>query len=140
MVPTYTARKDRRYRYYICRVSRKKGRSACPTKSVPARTIEESVVTQLRATLTVDSARQQLGVSDADWLTLDEGNPENLIRAVVGRVTYDGISGAVSLDLDFKHTWKSTSHYPSSANEALSPALFRYRRSKAVDRLASLAF
>jgi site-specific DNA recombinase len=104
MVPTYTTKGDRRYRYYICQVARTKGWSACPTKSVPARAIEESVVTQLRATLTVDSARQQLGVSDAEWLTLDEGKPENLIRSVVERVTYDGISGAVSLDLDLKHT------------------------------------
>jgi site-specific DNA recombinase len=100
MVVTYTAKGDRRYRYYVCRVARRQGWSACPTKSVPARTIEESVVTQLRAALNVDGARQQLGVSDADWLALGEGNPENLVRAIVERVTYDGISGAVSLDFD----------------------------------------
>jgi hypothetical protein len=41
----------------------------------------------------VDPVRQQLGVSDADWSTLDEGNQETLIRTVVKRVTYDRISG-----------------------------------------------
>jgi site-specific DNA recombinase len=102
MVPTYTKKGDRRYRYYICQLA--KGRSACRTKSVSARAIEESVVTQLRVALNVDDAREQLGVSEADWLTLDEGNPESLIRTIVERITYDSVSGAVSMNLDPKHT------------------------------------
>ena len=102
MVPTYTAKGDRRYRYYVCRSARTKG-GACPTKSVPAQAIEESVLSQLRATLNADEARQQLGVSEGDWLKLDEGNPENLVWAIVERVTYDGISGAISLNLDLYH-------------------------------------
>jgi hypothetical protein len=99
MVLTYTAKGDRRYRYYICQVARKKGWSACPTKSIAARVIEESVVTQLHSALSVDSAREQFRVSDADWLAFDEGDPGSLVQAVVKRVAYNGASGAVSLEL-----------------------------------------
>jgi hypothetical protein len=102
MVPTYTAKGDRRYRYYICQVARKKGWSACPTKSIAAGIIEGSVVMQLRSALSVDGARDQFRVSDADWLAFDEGDPGNLVRALVQRVTYDGASGAVSLELSHK--------------------------------------
>jgi site-specific DNA recombinase len=102
MVPTYTSKGERRYRYYVCRVAQEKGWSACPTKSVPARLIEESVVMRLRSALSVDGARDELGVSDADWLVFDEGDPGGLVRAVVQRVAYDGASGTVSLELSHK--------------------------------------
>jgi len=99
MVPTYTSKGERRYRYYVCRVAQQKGRNACPTKSIAARAIEESVVTQLRSALEDDGARDQLRVSDADWLAFDEGDPSSLVRAVVQRVTCDGTNGQVSLEL-----------------------------------------
>jgi len=99
MVPTYTSKGDRRYRYYVCRVAQEKGWDACPTKSIAARVIEESVVIQLRSALEVDGTRDQLRVSDADWLAFNEGDPDDLVKAVVQRVAYDGTSGAVSLEL-----------------------------------------
>jgi site-specific DNA recombinase len=99
MVPTYTSKGDRRYRYYVCRVAQERGRSACPTKSIAAGGIEESILTQLRSALSVESARDELRVSEADWLTFDERDPGKLVRAIVQRVTYDGTNGAVSLEL-----------------------------------------
>jgi site-specific DNA recombinase len=51
MAPTYTAKPGRRYRYYVCKSARQNGWSSCPTKSVPAGMIENSVVDQLRAAL-----------------------------------------------------------------------------------------
>ncbi len=99
MVPTYTSKDDRRYRYYVCRLAREEGWNACPTKSVAAGVIEESVVTQLRSALSADGARDQLQVSEEDWLAFDEASPDDLVRAVVRRVAYDGTSGAVSLEL-----------------------------------------
>jgi site-specific DNA recombinase len=102
MVPTYTSKGDRRHRYYICQVARRKGWQACPTKSIAARAIEESVVTQLRSALSIDGARDQLRVSDVEWLAFNEGDPGNLVRAIVQRVVYDGANGAVSLELESK--------------------------------------
>src|SRR6266849_7011929 len=88
MVPTYTAKPGRRYRYYVCQAARQNGWSSCPTKSVPARMIEEAVVEQLR----------KFRVSEADGQTLDE-NLFEFVRDLVKEVSYDGTTGAVSLDL-----------------------------------------
>ncbi len=88
MVPTYTAKPGRRYRYYVCQGARQNGWSSCPTKSVPARMIEEAVVEQLR----------KFRVSEADGQTLDE-NLFEFVRDLVKEVSYDGTTGAVSLDL-----------------------------------------
>lgn len=60
MVPTYTSKGDRRYRYYVCRTAKGKAGNACPTKSVAARIIEDSVVTQVRSALGIDGAREQM--------------------------------------------------------------------------------
>jgi site-specific DNA recombinase len=90
MIPTYTTKPGRRYRYYVCQAARKNGWSSCPTKSVPARMIEEAVLDQLR-----------VHVSEADWQTVEEG-PFELVRALVKKVSYEGTTGAVSLHLHEK--------------------------------------
>ncbi len=59
MVPTYTAKPGRRYRYYVCRAARQNGWSSCPTKSVPARMIEDAVLDQLRTALRASETREQ---------------------------------------------------------------------------------
>jgi site-specific DNA recombinase len=45
---TYTKKKNRTYRYYLCQRANKRGYDTCPVKSVPAGTIEKSIIDQLR--------------------------------------------------------------------------------------------
>ncbi|MCC7409672.1 MAG: recombinase family protein [Phycisphaeraceae bacterium] len=49
MMHTYSAQKNRRYRYYVCMKAQKRGWNTCPTKSVPAGEIEKFVVEQIKA-------------------------------------------------------------------------------------------
>ena len=44
---TYTKKKTRMYRYYTCSHKRREGASTCPSPSLPAREIEELVVSQI---------------------------------------------------------------------------------------------
>jgi site-specific DNA recombinase len=48
MTPAHTTKGDRRYRYYVCVSAQKRGRAACPSKSVPAGPIEAFVVDRIR--------------------------------------------------------------------------------------------
>lgn len=48
MVHTYTVKNSRRYRYYVCLSAQQRGWSTCPSKSLPAADIEESVVERIR--------------------------------------------------------------------------------------------
>jgi len=48
MGTTFTTRRGRRYRYYLCNRAEKHGRDACPVKSVAASEVERVVVEQLR--------------------------------------------------------------------------------------------
>jgi site-specific DNA recombinase len=98
MIPTYPAKLVRRYRYYVCRSARQNGWNSCPTKSVPARMIEDSVLDQLRMALGDSGNREQLNVPEALWQTFEQ-DPGKLVRASVKDVTYDGTTGAVSLNL-----------------------------------------
>ena len=98
MIPTYTVKPGRRYRYYVCQAARQNGWSSCPTKSVPARMIEDSVLDQLRTALRSQETRQQLNVWDVDWQAVEEGRGE-IVRALVKEVSYEGTTGAVSLYL-----------------------------------------
>ena len=96
MIPTYTAKPGRRYRYYVCQAARQNGWRSCPTKSVPARMIEDAVLDQLRTALSFHETREQLNVSESDWQILSH---DELLRALVKEVSYDGTTGAVSLNL-----------------------------------------
>jgi hypothetical protein len=98
MVPTYTAKPGRRYRYYVCKSARQNGWSSCPTKSVPAAMIETSVVDQLRMALRDSATREQLNVPETLWQSFEEDH-RRLVRALVKDVTYDGTTGAVALNL-----------------------------------------
>ena len=98
MIPTYTAKPGRRYRYYVCKAARRNGWSSCPTKAVPASMIEDNVLAQLRAALRNIETRDRLNVSEAHWQSLDQDDRES-VRALVKEVSYDGTTGAVSLSL-----------------------------------------
>lgn len=49
MYPTYTKRKGKTYRYYLCVKASKAGYDSCPVKTVAAGEIENAVIGQLRA-------------------------------------------------------------------------------------------
>lgn len=49
MYPTYTTRKGKTYRYYLCVKASKNGYDSCPIKTVAAGEIEDAVIGQLRA-------------------------------------------------------------------------------------------
>src|SRR6516162_5538064 len=49
MTPAYTTRKGGlRYRYYTCVQAQKSGWQSCPSKSIPAQSIEHLVVQQIQ--------------------------------------------------------------------------------------------
>src|SRR5579862_3520870 len=73
MIATYTAKGGRRFRYYVCQAARQNGWDSCPTKSVAAALIEDSVVAQLRTALSSEEMRQQLEIDETEWQRFLEG-------------------------------------------------------------------
>jgi len=98
MIPTYADKGTRRYRYYVCQGAREKGWKSCATKSVAASLLEESVVTQLRAQLSILETRQTLQPSESNWQALLQGDAA-IIPAFVEEISYDGPAGKVSIKL-----------------------------------------
>jgi site-specific DNA recombinase len=98
MLPTYTSKGNRRYRYYVCRSARRHGWKTCPTKSVSAATVEASVIDQLRSSLADPVVRQDLNIDEPEWTAFLEGNPM-LVRSILEQVIYDAVAGRVRLQL-----------------------------------------
>src|SRR5262249_30538784 len=48
MTPTSSKRGGKRYRYYLCCGAHRRGRQSCPSGSIPARDIEETVLEQIQ--------------------------------------------------------------------------------------------
>lgn len=55
MIPTYAAKKHKKYQYYLCKVANTYGYSKCPTKSVSKQSIEESVINALIKESVIDA-------------------------------------------------------------------------------------
>jgi hypothetical protein len=87
----------------MCRAARQNGWNSCPTKSVPARMIEDAVVDRLRTAMGATEARERLNVAEQDWQNFEE-RPFGLVRALVEQVSYDGTTGAVELHLKRSET------------------------------------
>ena len=48
MIHSFTKKKNKIYRYYVCNTAVKEGYGMCPTRSVPAKKMEDFIVQQLR--------------------------------------------------------------------------------------------
>ena len=46
---TYSSKRNRQYRYYVCRQAQQRGWQACPSPSIPAGEIERFVIDQIKA-------------------------------------------------------------------------------------------
>jgi hypothetical protein len=102
MIATYSAKGERRYRYYVCHTAREKGWKFCQTKSVSADLLETSIVIQLRSELSAAETRQVFQVSDYQWQALvlaDADVIPGVIQALIERIDYDGPSGRVAVTL-----------------------------------------
>jgi hypothetical protein len=74
----------------VCRNAQTNGWAICPSKSLRAWAIEESVVAQVR------EARG--GIADAaEWGQMDRALQVETIQAMVERVGYDGTSRQISI-------------------------------------------
>jgi hypothetical protein len=116
MVSSRTTRnKTRQYRYYVCSRAQQRGWKTCPSKSIPAGTIEQFVVDQIRTlgqdaevraqVLTPDNhikaadLDRALDTFDPMWLAATPSEQSATLRRVVERVAYDGAKKTVSITL-----------------------------------------
>jgi len=89
MVYSYAAKGGRKYPYYVCRNAQRNGWSVCPSKSLPAQAIEESVLGRIR---------QTAGVADATpWEEMDRPRRIELMQALIERVGYNGTTRQISI-------------------------------------------
>ncbi len=54
---------------------------------------------QLRIALSTDQTRDRLDLSEPDWQAFLQGNPAEVVHAVVEQIGYDGTTGGVQLRL-----------------------------------------
>ena len=99
MTHTYTAKGNRRYRYYACAKAQKNGWDTCPAPSVPAAEIERFVVDQIRiighdpalVRATLDQLRAQQAEksaqvqSEADGLRKEEARLHQEMKKLAGQ-------------------------------------------------------
>jgi hypothetical protein len=64
MMHTYTMRKSKRYRYYVCYNAQQRGWKNCETKSVPAQAIESAVLDSIRR-IGTDPKLAEAGATEA---------------------------------------------------------------------------
>jgi hypothetical protein len=108
MVHAYTTRNQRRYCYYVCLNAQRHGWAACPSKSLPAQALEESVLQQIEAAITAPGW-------GADWSERNRTQQVELLQAVVERIGYDGTTRQVSI------RFRSTAHAVAIGNGDAGP-------------------
>jgi site-specific DNA recombinase len=90
MAYSYAAKNGRKYPYYVCRQAQRQGWATCPSKSLAAHVIEESVVRQI----------QQAGVGIADvpeWEEMERCDQIASLQSIVARIGYDGTAQRIAI-------------------------------------------
>jgi site-specific DNA recombinase len=90
MVYSHSRKRDRKYPYYVCLNAQRKGWAACPSKSLPARAIEESVLKRLREA-------QPAQFAASEWEQMDRIQQVEVMKALIERVGYDGAARQISI-------------------------------------------
>jgi site-specific DNA recombinase len=90
MVYAYSVKNGRKYPYYLCRNAQQKGWAVCPSKSLPAQAIEDSVLRQIRN-------MQDDMAGSTEWDQMNRSVQLETIQARVERVGYDGTSRQISI-------------------------------------------
>jgi site-specific DNA recombinase len=96
MVPTYTAKGERRYRYYVCRSAG----APCSGQSVVAPAIETSVIDQLEGRARQPGGnyvRKHLKALGPAWRTSARADLIEVVRRLIERVSYDATTGGVTI-------------------------------------------
>jgi len=91
LAETANAYFGRKYPYYVCRNAQRNGWSACPSKTLPAQTIEESVLGRVRQTERVADA--------TPWEEMDRSRQIEVMQALLERVGYNGTTRQFSIRL-----------------------------------------
>jgi site-specific DNA recombinase len=84
-----------RYEYYACSNAQKRGWKNCPSKSVPASTIERFVVEQVRIRAKECGARRSF---EMEWEGRDIAARADLLKEFVRCVRYDGASARLQIE------------------------------------------
>ena len=110
MTPTFTTRGgNRRYKYYVCCEAQRRGRGACPSKSIPAGPIEEFVIDRVRCIgrdpelqeQVIAEARRQDEARLADLAAEEKALVRELaachgdVKRMSGQFRTDGNNGAI---------------------------------------------
>lgn len=90
MVYSYAAKGGRKYPYYVCRNAQRNGWDGCPSKSLPAQAIEDSVLGRVRQA-------QAAGADATVWGQMDRGQQQETINTLVEHVGYNGATRQVSI-------------------------------------------
>ena len=88
MAYSYAVKKDRKYSYYVCRAAQRKGWHTCPSKSLSAGMIEESVLKRICEAGMVESVA---------WTQMERADQVLALRAVIERIGYDGNLRRISI-------------------------------------------
>jgi len=95
MTPTHAMRGSKCYRYYLCCAAHRHRRHSCPSKAIPAESIERLVLEQI-GSLGLDPAP---GTSKERPTVLPSADQFQLVQLRIERVDYDGAQGKVSIIL-----------------------------------------
>ncbi|MDD3905845.1 MAG: zinc ribbon domain-containing protein [Candidatus Omnitrophica bacterium] len=95
MFHTYAMRGKYKYRYYVCQSVQKQGSNSCPTKSVNAQAIEDSVIDCLGK-----MPQKELTEILAIWDALFPQLKHEALKRMVKEVKYDGTTGKLDMVLN----------------------------------------
>jgi len=104
MIPTYSSKKNIKYRYYVCQKAQKSGYHTCPTKSVNAHNIETEVIGKLKKIINAspELKSKNLVLNTPAWELLFPQERRRILNMLVESIEYSATNNKLSITLNEK--------------------------------------
>jgi site-specific DNA recombinase len=102
MLPTYSSKKNTKYRYYVCHRAQSNGYQGCPTRSANAQAIETAVVEKVSWLLDniPELKSKTLVLNTPMWELLFPQERRRVMNLLVRSAEYQGQSKKIALELN----------------------------------------
>lgn len=102
MTPTYSSKRNIKYRYYVCHNANSNGYANCPTKSVNAQAIESAVIEKTSWIINNDPElrSKNLILNSPVWELLFPQERRRVLNLLIKSVIYEAQSNKIAIELD----------------------------------------
>ena len=102
MAPTYSSKRNIKYRYYKCQTVNETGQSACQARSVNAQAMDNAVIAKVTEIISTspEYKNKNLAINTPVWQAIFPQERRRVLNLLVKKIDYDGTGVKLAIEMN----------------------------------------